>query len=162
MTSNACTSSSFCGRDAISLCWHHLARTFNSDGLHPGRLGHIMMRVPKPPRDLAKPPLVLCSCPVRRLESGSLQPLDCSVQLCPSLLSRPCPVSAFVVARLHGIETPSAGWIQLGAHTVTRRLLAPNSQCHMKGHPSLHAAVQEQASEGMQKPKWLTCSQPAS
>ena len=66
----------------------YLARTFNSNGLHPGRLGRIMMRIPEIPQDLPEPPLVLCSRPVGCLEAGCPQPLDCSVQLRPSLLYR--------------------------------------------------------------------------
>ena len=69
----------------------YLARTLDCNGLHPGRLGRILMRIPKLPQDLAEPPLVLCSCPVGRLKPDCPQPLDCSVQLRPSLLGQTVP-----------------------------------------------------------------------
>ena len=86
----------------------YLARTFNSDGLHPGRLGRIMMRISELPQDLAEPPMMLCSRPVGCLKASSLQPLDCSVQLRPSLLDRPSQVSRFGIAGLHGKHSNSS------------------------------------------------------
>ena len=130
----------------------YLARTLNSDSLHPGHLGRIMMRIPKLPQDLAEPPLMLCCCPVGCLKPGSPQSLDCSIQLRSSLLDGPCPVSALVTASLHGKRSTSREGSSSMPMKEVKTCSPLDRHATWNGHPSLHAAQQEEGPGGMQAP----------